>query len=114
MYPHAFIKAIDEIIVAPQLSLKIAQKLLEHVFNSWNTSNNLIGENSIRKYLVLDLYQLLCKKQAVYFEELEDFSKNADEHLLLQQKVKCITSLGLQLHKKEFHDEIIYYMNILS
>ena len=105
---------IDDIIIGGQLSLKIANCLLEHVFNGWNTPDNLISEKSIRKYLVVDFYQILCEKQSVYLEELQDYSKNADDHNLLQQKIKGIASLGLQLQKKEYHDEIIYYMNILS
>lgn len=105
---------IDSIITGGQLSLKIANCLLEHVFYEWNTPNNLISEKSIRKYLVVDFYQLLCEKQGMYLAELQDYSKNADDHNLLQQKIKCITALGLQLQKKEYHDEIIYYMNILS
>ena len=105
---------IDSIIVGDQLSLKIANCLLEHVFYRWNKSDNLIGEKSIRKYLVVEFYQLLCENQTVYLEELNDYSKNADDHLLLQQKIKGNTSLGLQLQKREYHDEIIYYMNILS
>jgi len=105
---------IDEIIVAQQLSLKIAQKLLEHVFYGWNKPDNLIGEKTIRKYLVVDFYQLLVEKQGAYLEELQDYSKNAEEHHLLQQKIKNIASLGLQLQKREYHDEIIYFMNILS
>lgn len=106
--------AIDNIIISSRLSLEIAKSLLEHVFNSWNKSDNLIGEKSIRKYLIVDFYQLLYKKHLVYLEELQDYSKNAEYHLLLQQKIKTICSLGLQLQKKEYHDEIIYYMNILS
>ena len=102
---------IDRIIIGDQLPLKIANCLLEHVFYG---SDNLICEKSIRKYLVVDFYQLLCENQPVYLEELNDYSKNADDHLLLQQKIKGITALGLQLQKREYHDEIIYYMNILS
>ena len=107
-------EAIDEIIVAQQLSLKISEILLEHVFHEWNKPNNLIGDKTIRKYLVVDFYQLLMKKQKVYIEELQDYSKNAEEHSWLQQNIKNIASLGLQLQKKEYHDEIIYLMNILS
>jgi hypothetical protein len=105
---------IDSIIIGGQLSLKIANCLLEHVFYGWNKPDNLIGEKSIRKYLVVDFYQILSETQSVYLEELNDYSKNAEYHGLLQQKIKSISSLGLQLQKKEYHDEIIYYMNILS
>jgi hypothetical protein len=108
------VAAIDSIITGDQLSLKIANCLLDHVFYGWNTPDNVIGEKSIRKYLVVDFYQLLCEKQGAYLTELQDYSKNADDHNLLQQKIKGIAALGLQLQKKEYHDEIIYYMNILS
>ena len=60
------------------------------------------------------IIQILCEKHAVYIEELKDYSKNAEEHLLIQNKIKKINELGLLLQKKEYHDEIIYLMNILS
>lgn len=88
--------------------------LLNHVFVNLNTSDGLIGETRIRKFLVTDFYQILCEKQATYYEELKDYSKNAEEHLLIQTKIKKIASICLSLQKKDFHDEIIYYMNILS
>ena len=105
---------INDILLAPRLSLEIAKLLLEYVFVSWNKPANIIGEKSIRKYLIVDFYQLLCEKHNICFNELQDYSKNAEYHLMLQQKIKSIGTLGLQLQKKEYHDEIIYYMNILS
>jgi hypothetical protein len=92
----------------------LGQLFFNHVFVSWNTPDGLINENHIRKFLVTDFYRILCEKQAVYCEELKDYSKNADEHLLIQTKIKKIATLFQSLQKKEFHDEIIYYMNILS
>jgi hypothetical protein len=61
----------------------------------------------------VDFYQLLCKKQTEYLEDIQDYSKNADDHLSLQNKIKKINEIGLLLQKKEYHDEIIYFMNIL-
>ena len=104
---------LNDILLAPQLSLKIAKLLLECVFVSWNRSENTVGENHIRRFLVVDFYQILCKKQAEYIEEMHDYSKNADDHLSLQNKIKKINEIGLLLQKKEYHDEIIYFMNIL-
>jgi hypothetical protein len=113
-YNKEQIKAvINEILIKPRLSLEIAKMLLEYVFVSWNNPENVIGEKHIRKFLITDFYQMLCEKQSVYLEELKDYSKNADEHLLIQNKIKKINELGLLLQKKEYHDEIIYLMNIL-
>lgn len=94
--------------------VEIGTLLLNHIFVSWNAPDCLIQEKQIRKFLVTDFYQILCQQQAVYFEDLKDYSKNADEHLLIQTKIKKIAEIYLSLQKKEFHDEIIYYMNILS
>jgi hypothetical protein len=57
---------------------------------------------------------MLCEKQLEYLEELKDYTKNADEHLSTQKKIKKINDLGLLLQKKEYHDEIVYLINILS
>lgn len=105
---------IDNILTASRVSMEIAKYLLQNVFVSWNKPDNLIGENAIRKYLVVDFYQTLVGKQVIYFEELDDYSKNAEYHSSLQQKIKKINELGLHLQKREFHDDIIYYMNILA
>lgn len=94
--------------------VELGQLFLNHIFVSWNKSDNLILEKDIRKFLVTDFYQILGEKQAVYIEELKDYSKNADEHLSIQTKIKKITNLFQSLQKKEFHDDIIYYMDILS
>ena len=108
------VAAIDNIIISSRVSFEIAKSLLEYIFVSWNKPDNIIGEKSIRKYLIVDFYQLLCEKHNICFNELQDYSKNAEYHLMLQQKIKSIGTLGLKLQKKEYHDEIIYYMNILS
>ena len=105
---------INDILMAARLSLEIAKLLLEYVFVSWNKPENIIGEKQIRKFLIVDFYQILCEKHAVYIEDLKDYSKNAEEHLLIQNKIKKINELGLLLQKKDYHDEIIYLMNILS
>ena len=108
------IDQIDDIIIKPQLSLEIAKLLLEYIFIGWGSPNCIFYEKAVRKVLVVDFYQILCKKQAHYFEELEDYTHNSEYHSLVQKKIKIISSLGLKLQIKDFHDEIIYYMNILS
>jgi hypothetical protein len=94
--------------------VELGTLLLNHIFVSWNAPDCLIGEKRLRKFLVTDFYQILYETQSVYLEDLKDYSKTADEHLLIQTKIKKIAEICLSLQKKEFHDEIIYYMNILS
>jgi len=105
---------INDILLNPRLSLFITKMLLKCVFVSWNASDNVLGEKHIRKFLIVDFYEMLHKKKQVYIEELKDYGKTADEHLLIQNKIKKIYELELLLQKKEYHDEIIYLMNILS
>ena len=107
---------LDSILLSQQniFLVELGQLLLTHIFVSWNKPDCLILEKDIRKFLVTDFYQILNEKQAVYLEDLLDYSKNADEHLLIQTKIKKIAAICLSLQKKDFHDEIIYYMNILS
>jgi hypothetical protein len=105
---------LNERLLSPQLSLEIARLLLECVFVSWNKPETVLEEKNVRKYLIVDFYQILCKNQTVYLEEMQDFSKTADEHLLTQNKFRKITELAFLLQKKDYHDEIIYVMNILS
>ena len=105
---------INDILLASRLSLEVAKLSLDYVFVSWNKPENIIGEKQIRRFLVVDFYEMLCEKQSEYLEELKDYTKNADEHLSTQKKIKKINDLGLLLQKKEYHDEIIYFMNILS
>jgi hypothetical protein len=94
--------------------VEIGTLFLNHIFISWISPHCLFDEKSVRKFLVTDFYQILCQKQEIYFEDLKDYSKTADEHLFIQTKIKKIAEICLSLRKKEFHDEIIYYMNILS
>jgi len=105
---------LNEILLSLQLTLEIARLLLECVFVSWNKPETLLEEKIIRRYLIVDFYQILCKTQTKYLEEMQDFSKTSDEHLLTQNKFRKITELGFLLQKKEYHDEIIYLMNVLS
>ena len=105
---------LNEILLSLQLTLEIARLLLECVFVSWNKPDTILEEKHIRKFLITDFYQILCKAQTVYLEEMQDFSKTADEHLLTQNKFRKITELGFLLQKKEYHDEIIYLMNVLT
>jgi hypothetical protein len=105
---------INDILLNPRLSLFITKMLLKCVFVSWNAPDNVLGEKHIRRFLIVDFYEMLHKTKQVYIEELKDYSKTADEHLLIQNKIKKINELELLLQKKEYHDEIIYLMNILS
>ena len=110
--------AIDKMLTSRRHSFSIARVLLEHVFVDWNynKSDDICSTPtySVRRFLVLDFYQLLCTKYDEYARDIKDFSKNADYHHDLQQKMKKINEITLQLEKPEFHSEIIYYMNILS
>lgn len=119
---------VDEIILFRRMSLDIAKILLENVFIGWNCKNAIqnkeesetdkqlekIQDTNIRKYLVLDFYDILCHNQNEYFIELKDYTKNAEYHDMLHKKLKNIALLGDNLKHKSFHDEIIYYMTILS
>lgn len=105
---------IDDILLSSQTTLEIARMLLTYVFVSWNALDCLFGEKNIRKFLIVDFYQLLLEKQDEYFEGMQDYTKNADEHFLLQNNIKKIDAISIALQKKEYHDEVIYLMNILS
>ena len=123
---NAIMKAIDKMLISRRYSFSIARVLLEHVFVDWNSDkshdicsnqysqNNYFETRQVRRFLVLDFYQLLCIKHDKYTHDITDFSKNADYHYDLQQKMKKINEITLQLEKPDFHSEIIYYMNILS
>ena len=115
--------ALDKMLTSRRYSFSIARVLLEHVFIDWtsdksvdicNNQNNYSETRNVRRFLVLDFYQLLCTKYDEYTRDIKDFSKNADYHHDLQQKMKKINEITLQLEKPDFHNEIIYYMNILS
>lgn len=110
--------AIDKMLTSRRHSFSIARVLLEHVFSDWNSDKSddicIKQSYSVRRFLVLDFYQLLCTKYDEYAHDIKDFSKNADYHHDLQQKMKKINEITLQLEKPDFHSEIIYYMNILS
>ena len=107
---------LDNVLISQQnmFLVELGTLLLNHVFVSWNTPDDPISDKQVRKFLVTDFFQILYEKKSEYLEDLKDYSKNADEHLLIQTKIKKITAICLSLQTKEFHDEIIYYMNILS
>ena len=107
---------LDDILLSPRLCFEIAKMLLETIFIRFdgNESNNKTYDNSIRKYLVTDFYDVLGKKQNEYIIELKDYSKNAEYHNQVQQRLKNINILANELNKKEFHDNILYFMTILS
>jgi hypothetical protein len=104
---------LDGVLIADQFIVELGFLLLEHVFIGLRTPESLINDRPVRKYLVTEFYQILREKLAEYVEDLKDFSKNADEHHLIQIKIKKITEVCLSLRKKEYHDDIIYYMTIL-
>ena len=110
---------VDEIMLSRRMSLDIAKILLENVFIGWKceivkTEFETIQHKDVRKYLVSELYDILCHNQNEYFAELKDYTKNAEYHELVQKKIKNISILADNLKHKSFHDEIIYYMTILS
>jgi hypothetical protein len=105
---------LNDVILSPQLSLEIARLLLDCVFVSWNKPDNIVEENHIRRFLIVDFYQILLEMQSEYLEETHDYSKNANEHLSLQNKIKKITAICISLQNKDYHDEIVYLMNILA
>ena len=106
-------KLIDDIILSQMLSLEIAKLLLAYFFPTYN-EKDLTTEKAIRRFLVTEFYIIMRNKQTEYFEELSDYSKNADYHLLTQKRIKIIANLGLNLQQKLYHDEIVYFMNIMS
>jgi hypothetical protein len=103
---------LDEILLSHRLCFEIAKMLLATVFIQYDNSSN--QEKAIRKYLIDDFYQILHKKQNEYFIELKDYSKNNEYHTQVQVKIKNIILIANDLNKKDFHDNIIYFMNILS
>jgi hypothetical protein len=103
---------IDNIILSPQLSLEVAKLLLNFFFHDYN--DDLKTNKRVRRFLVTDFYVMLREKQNSYFDELNDFSKNADYHNLTQKRIKNICDLWIKLQKKEYHDEILYFMDIMS
>ncbi len=124
---------LDTIFLSNRHSFEIAKLLLEHVFTDWTYKKLiLIGAHEInvkynnksftasssslevRRYLVTTLYQLLTRKKEIFIEELSDFTKNNDYHYKLQQNIKYVNDILILLDKMEFHDDIIYYMTILS
>ena len=113
---EGIIYLLDSILLSQQnmFLVELGNLFLNHIFVSWNATDCIFTEKHIRKFLAVDFYQILCEKQSVYIEDLTDYSKNADEHLLIQTKIKKIAFIIQGLQNKEFHDEIIYYMNILS
>jgi hypothetical protein len=105
---------LDDVLVASHFLVDFAYLLLNNVFIDWGKCDCRYTNKDVCKFLVTDFYKILCYKQARYYEELKDYDRNAEDHLLIQTKIKKITEVGLLLHKKEYHETIIYYMDILS
>ena len=126
-------KHFNALFQSGRYSYEIAKLLLEHQFPDWTYKKLLLmgaeeinikynnrsyttssSSLSIRRYLVTDFYQLLCTKKVIYISELSDFTKNNDYHYQLQGKIKYIGEILVLLEKMDFHDDVIYYMTILS
>lgn len=126
-------KHLNALFQSGRKSYEIAKLLLEHIFVDWTYKKLLlIGADeinirynnksfttsssslSIRRYLVTDFYQLLHKTSERYYDELSDFTKNNDYHYNMQQKIKVINEILHLLDDKDFHDDVIYFMTILS
>ena len=124
---------LDSLFLSGRNSYEIAKLLLEHQFPDWTYKNLLLmgaleinikynnrsyttssSSLSIRRYLVTDFYQLLCTKKVIYISELSDFTKNNDYHYQLQEKIRSINTMLVLLENVDFHDDVIYYMTILS
>lgn len=124
---------LDSLFLSSRNSYEIAKLLLEHQFPDWTYKNLLLmgaleinikynsrsfttssSSLSIRRYLVTEFYQLLCKKKEIYISELSDFTKNNDYHYQLQEKIRSINTMLVLLENVDFHDDVIYYMTILS
>jgi hypothetical protein len=103
--------ALDDILLSHRQCFEIAKILLETIFIQYDPE--LVRDREIRKYLVTDFYEILGKKQQEIIIELKDYSKTADYHTALQEKNKNLITIANELNKKEFHDDIIYFMNIL-
>ena len=124
---------LDPLFLSNRHSFEIARLLLEHVFAEWTYKKLiLIGAQEInvkynnrsftasssslevRRYLVTTLYQLLTRKKEIFIEELSDFTKNNEYHYQLQQNIRVVNDILVLLDKMEFHDDVIYYMTILT
>ena len=124
---------LDSLFLSNRHSFEIARLLLEHVFAEWTYKKLiLIGAQEInvkynnrsftasssslevRRYLVTTLYQLLTRKKEIFIEELIDFTKNNEYHYQLQQNIRVVNDILVLLDKMEFHDDVIYYMTILT
>ena len=63
-------RMLDDILLSPRLCFEIAKMLLETIFIRFDGNENKSCDNSIRKYLVTDFYDVLGKKQNEYIIEL--------------------------------------------
>ena len=122
-------KHFNALFQSGRYSYEIAKLLLEHEFVNWTYKMESESESesdsmkttfssnsnvSVRRFLVTDFYQLFYKTSERYYDELSDFTKNNDYHYKMQQKIKVINDILHLLDGKEFHDDVIYYMTLLS
>ena len=103
---------LDDIFLSSQGSLEIAKLLLTYIFIGW--SDTIECDKAVRKFLVYDFFKILCHKQEGYFNQLQDYSTNSEYYKNLQIKINRTDEITLLSQKKEYHDEIIYLMKILS
>ena len=105
-------KMIDDIVMSPQLSLDVAKLLLTYFFTEHNLDTSY--NKAVRNFLVTDFFTILNEKNAEYMIDLYDYSKNAEYHDLTYKRIKNIANIFVKLQTKDYHDEIIYFMSILS
>ena len=105
-------KMIDDIVMSPKLSLDVAKLLLTYFFTEHSLDTSY--DKAVRNFLVTDFVTILREKNAEYMIELSDYSNNAEYHDLTYKRIKNIANIFLKLQTKDYHDEIIYFMSILS
>jgi hypothetical protein len=105
-------KMMDDIVMSHHLSLDVAKLLLTYFFTEQNLDTSY--NKAVRKFLVTDFFTILNDKHAEYMIDLSDYSKNAEYHDLTYKRIKNIANIFVKLQTKEYHDEIIYFMSILS
>jgi hypothetical protein len=105
-------KMMNDIVMSPHLSLDVAKLLLTYFFTEHNLDTSY--NKAVRNFLVTEFITMLTEKHTEYMIELSDYSKNAEYHDLTYKRIKNIANIFVKLQTKEYHDEIIYFMSILS
>jgi hypothetical protein len=105
-------KMIDDVVISARLSLDVAKLLLTYFFTEHRLDTSY--DKAVRNFLVTDFITILTEKHAEYMIDLSDYSKNAEYHDLTYKRIKNISNIFVKLQTKEYHDEILYFMSILS